>query len=231
MLVIQPLLHSTEKSVIKLADVLLLADFHWLAEVVGQRFENLCRIRVLLVALRHLPEEHLQIAHQFPRRLEPVQYLLLFGVDRRAVLRVPGLIRCLTTAISSLRLLARRRRQSLSIIHKLQDFLHESWQIVVNLKQRIKVASITDILQAARRTVIALPLLWIERLVRARANIVLLLLYRLNQHAIQVVVLIGHACDVLIHVHALLHGLGHLLVLAAGKTRSDIECLTRTYPM
>lgn len=116
LLVVEALLHAAQEGVIELADVFFLADLDGLALVVRQRLQHLSRVRVLLVALRHMPEEDLQVAYELPRRLEPVQELLFLGVlNWGAVLGVAawscgcaGGLRA--GAALGLLLLARRRR-------------------------------------------------------------------------------------------------------------------------
>lgn len=108
--------------------------------------------------------------------------------------------RASSLAGTALRLLPGEWRQPLTVVLELQDLLDKPGQVVIDLQQRVKVAGVANILQAAWHAFLALTLLRVERLVGARADVVLLLLYRLQQHLIHFVVLIVHARDALIQV-------------------------------
>ena len=78
---------------------------------------------------------------------------------------------------ASLRLLPRGRSQWLAIILELQYFLDKSWQIIVNLQKRIEIACITNVFEATGHAFLALSLLRVQRLVRARIHVLSLFLH------------------------------------------------------
>jgi hypothetical protein len=62
LLVVQALLHSAEEGVVELSNVLLFSNFNLFSIFICHNLQYYTWIRILLVALGHLPEEYLKVA-------------------------------------------------------------------------------------------------------------------------------------------------------------------------